>query len=61
MVTFEFGGTLKRLCRTGVYGEAFDRLVELHDEPVAEVLGNAAAVACGIAYDSILLRNDLDE
>ena len=58
MVAFEFGA-FNGLCRAGIYGVSLDRLVELYHEPVAEVLRNAAAVACGISHDCILFRKHL--
>ena len=38
-----------------------ERLVEDDDEVVAEILGHASAVACGVAYDFLLFGDDLDK
>ena len=39
---------------------AFKRPVEFHNEPVAEILRNSAAVACGISYNGLLLGDNFD-
>ena len=39
---------------------AFDRLVEADDEPVAEIVGHAAAVARGVSYDGAAVGHDFD-
>ena len=59
MIAFEFRDAFQRLRRAGIYGVALDLLVELHYEPVAEVLRNAAAVLGGISDDCILFRKHL--
>ena len=60
MVPLKFKCFSKSFRRSVVDHRALERLVELHHEPVAEVIRYASAVFGRITDDGLLLRQHLD-
>ena len=57
---FAFGLETFQFVLSVEYPKAAERLVEADDEPVAEIVGHAAAVARGVSYDGAAVGHDFD-